>query len=72
MIQNFAITSTLIYATNDGYFEIYDSKIHQNYAIQNIISEMFSTSYLNIIDNTTIYDNEAISGDDIYAEFSGT
>ena len=33
---------------------------------------MFSTSYLNIIDSTTIYDNEAMSANDIYAEFTGT
>ena len=72
MVQNFAITSSLIYALNDGYFEIYDSKIYQNYAIQNIISEMFSSSYLNIIDNTMIYNNVAISSDDIYSEFTGT
>ena len=72
MVQNFAITSTLIYATNDGYFEIYDSKIFQNYAVQNVISEIFSSSYYSIIDNTAIYNNEAVSQESIYAEFTGS
>ena len=72
MIQNFAITSTLVNAANNGYFEIYSSTIHQNYAMLNIISEIFSSTYLWIIDNTAIYDNEIISKADILSEFTKT
>ena len=72
MIQNFAITSTLINAANNGYFEIYSSIIHQNYAMLNIISEIFSSTYLWIIDNTAMYENEIIAKADILSEFTKT
>ena len=48
IIQNFAITSTLIYATNDGYFEIYNSKIHQNLVLFISITSIYDSSFTNI------------------------
>ena len=72
MVQNFAITSSLINAANNGYFEIYSSAIHQNYAMLNIISEIFMSTYLWIIDNTAMYDNEIIAKVDILTEFTKT
>ena len=54
----------------NGYFEIYDSQIYNNYASQSPISELFNSAVMYIIDNTTIHNNEALTYDEIANEFN--
>ena len=54
----------------NGYFEIYNSQIYNNYASQSSISELFNSALTSIIDNTTIYSNEALTYSEIEIEFN--
>ena len=58
--------------TDNGYFEIYNSQIYNNYASQSPISELFNSALTSIIHNTTIYGNEALTYDEILTEFNIT
>lgn len=69
ILANFAIRSTLISASNNGYFEIYDSKIYHNYAVSNLISEIRNVWTEPVLDNTQIYDNDIISSNSMISEF---
>ena len=55
---------------DNGYFEIYSSQIYNNYASQSPISELFNSAVVSVIDNTTIYSNEALTYDEIVTEFN--
>ena len=68
--NNFASISGVIRVTDNGYFEIYNSQIYNNYASQSPISELFNSALTSIIDNTTIYSNEALTYDEIMTEFN--
>ena len=61
-----------MHASNNGYFEIYNSKITQNYGILNIVSEIIDSINLWIIDNTKIYNNQFMTISDIFLEFTDT
>ena len=69
--NNFASVSGVIRVADNGYFEIYDSQMYNNYASQSPISELFNSAFVSIIDNTTIYRNEALSYDEILSELNG-
>ena len=70
--NNFASVSGVIRVADNGYFEIYDSQIYSNYASQSPISELFDSAFVSVIDNTTIYKNEALSYDEILSELNGS
>ena len=70
--NNFASVSGVIRVADNGYFEIYNSQIFNNYASQSPISEMFNSAFVSIIDNTTIYKNEALSYDEILSELNSS
>ena len=57
---------------DNGYFEIYSSQIYNNYASQSPISELFNSAVMSVIDNTTIYNNEALTYNEIVTEFNIT
>ena len=54
----------------NGYFEIYSNLIYNNYATQSPISQLFNSAVMSVIDNTTIYGNEALTYDEIANEFN--
>ena len=56
--------------TENGHFEVFNSQIYNNYASQSPISELFNSAIISVIDNTTIYSNEALTNDEITAEFN--
>ena len=68
--NNFASISGVIRVADNGYFEIYDSQLYNNYASQSPISELFNSAFVSVIDNTTIYRNEALSYDEILSELN--
>ena len=68
--NNFASVSGVIRVADNGYFEIYNSQIYDNYASQSPISELFNSAFVSVIDNTTIYKNEALSYDQILSELN--
>ena len=70
--NNFASVSGVIRVADNGYFEIYDSQIYSNYASQSPISELFDSAFVSVIDNTTIYQNEALSYNEIQSEFGSS
>ena len=70
--NNFASISGVIRVADNGYFEIYDSQIYNNYASQSPISELFNSAFESVIDNTTIYRNEALSYDEILSELNSS
>ena len=70
--NNFASVSGVIRVADNGYFEIYNSQIFNNYASQSPISELFNSAFVSVIDNTTIYKNEALSYDEIMFELNGS
>ena len=70
--NNFASVSGVIRVTDNGYFEIYDSQIFNNHASQSPISELFNSAFVSVIDNTTIYENEALSYNEILSELNGS
>ena len=70
--NNFASVSGVIRVADNGYFEIYNSQIYDNYASQSPISELFNSAFVSVIDNTTIYKNEALSYDEILSELNGS
>ena len=70
--NNFASVSGVIRVADNGYFEIYDSQVFNNYASQSPISELFNSAFVSVIDNTTIYKNEALSYDEILSELNGS
>ena len=70
--NNFASVSGVIRVADNGYFEIYNSQIFNNYASQSPISELFNSAFVSIIDNTTIYKNEALSYNEILSELNSS
>ena len=70
--NNFASVSGVIRVADNGYFEIYNSQIFNNYASQSPISELFNSALVSVIDNTTIYKNEALSYDEILYELNNS
>ena len=67
--NNFGITSTIFQTSLNGYFHFYNSSISQNYAINNQVGEMLDSINLSIMSNVSIYNNEAMSINDITSEF---
>ena len=70
--NNFASISGVIRVADNGYFEIYNSQIYNNYASQSPISELFNSAFVSVIDNTTIYKNEALSYEEILSELNSS
>lgn len=70
--NNFAISSPVIYSTNNGYFKIIESSIHHNYALESSVAQLFDSALQSEIINTKIYDNIALTVEEIEKEMSGT
>ena len=68
--NNFAIQSGVIQTGNDGYFNIYLSILTNNFAYSSPISELFLSSTLSIINNSTIQNNEWLAKDDILQQLN--
>ena len=70
MSNNFAVSAGVVKAQSNGLFEFYNTTITQNYAQNNPMAQLFDSVSLSIIDNTTIYDNQALSQQQILSEFN--
>ena len=70
MSNNFAVSAGVVKAQSNGLFEFYNTKITQNYALNNPMAQLFDSVSLSIIDNSTIYDNHALSQEQILTEFN--
>ena len=68
----FAISSTVIDSQNNGYFNFTDSVIYNNYAVNIPVAKLFDSALTSEIHNTTIYENEAMTVDQVKAEVTGT
>lgn len=71
-MNNFALSSGVIYSSTNGYFEFYSSSIYNNYAISNPIGEVLEVINPSIISNSRIYNNNLISTKAFAAEILGT
>jgi len=60
IFNNFAISNGIVTATGSGRFELINSTMHNNYAMQNSIGKILVTSVPSILSNTEIYSNENI------------
>jgi hypothetical protein len=59
----------VITTNDDGYFEFYNSQIHDNNAYYTSVSEMFSSaSFSSLIDNCIVYNNEVLSKEEIESQ----
>ena len=70
MSNNFAVSAGVVKTQSNGLFEFYNTTITQNYAQNNPMAQLFDSVSLSIIDNTTIYDNHALSQQQILSEFN--
>ena len=69
LTNNFAVGSGVIKAESNGYYEIYNSYISNNYGLYAAVSEIFSTNVQSVISNTTITNNIALTSEYIQNEF---
>ena len=69
-INNFSITGTIFQTSLNGFFYFYNSSISQNYAINNPVGELLDSVAFSIMSNVSIYNNEAISTNDVTSEFN--
>ena len=59
--NNFSITSTIFMTTLNGYFELYNSSIYNNFATNNPVGEILDSANLWIMSNVVIYSNQALT-----------
>ena len=64
-MNNFAFSSGVIKAKDDGHFELYQSVILKNTAMVAPVSEVFSSQLISVINNCTISENTAINANDV-------
>ena len=69
-VNNFASVSGVVRVIDNGHYEIYNSQIYNNYASQSPISEMFDSVFTSVIDNSTMYNNIALTYDEIVEELN--
>jgi len=69
-MNNFALSSGVGTAKEGARFEIYDSKIYNNYALLNPICLVFVTYNPSIFSNVEIFENEHISPDQLKEELT--
>ncbi|CAI2370008.1 unnamed protein product [Moneuplotes crassus] len=69
LTNNYAITSGVIEVTLGGYFEFYSSHIYTNYANSEPITLILDSAEQSIVNNCSIYGNEALSKTQISEEF---
>ena len=67
-MNNFAIQSGVIQASNDGYYEFYRSYITDNYAYMLSISEIFIVTRPPLFSNSTIFGNLVLTRNQILNE----
>ena len=70
--HNFAVTSTVAYVSSSGHYQFYSSTLTQNYANSNPISLLQDNFIPSIVDSSKVYDNFAMSKQDILNEFSNS
>ena len=68
--NNFASVSGVARVIDNGHYEIYSSQIYNNYASQSPISEMFDSVFASVIGNTTMYNNIALTEQEIIKELN--
>ena len=68
--NNFASVSGVVRVIDNGHYEIYSSQIYNNYASQSPISEMFDSVFTSVIDNSTMYNNIALTEEEIVRELN--
>ena len=70
MNENFAITSGAINVIQNGFFELYDSFIFNNYAYNSPVSQLFDSQTESIISHSEIHNNQHISESEIIGEMN--
>ena len=68
--NNFASVSGVVRVIDNGHYEIYSSQIYNNYASQSPISEMFDSVFTSVIGNSTMYNNIALTEEEIVRELN--
>ena len=68
--NNFASVSGVARVIENGHYEIYSSQIYKSYASQSPISEMFDSVFASVIGNTTMYNNIALTEQEIIKELN--
>ena len=70
IINNFAVTSGIARTDSSGYFEFYSSTITQNFAVNYIISVLFDSVNLSVIDSSEIYENKPMTLSEVINEIN--
>ena len=68
VFNNFAFQSGVVQINSNGYFQFYNSIFHHNYAISSSFGEIFDTSQLSVLNNSTLYQNYIKSYEEIENE----
>ena len=69
-LNNFGVEDTIFQTNLNGYFYFYNSSISNNYAINNPVGQLFDSASISILSNVSIYNNEAMSIEEVSSEFS--
>ena len=70
IFNNFAVQSSVIQSTTEGYFEMYNWKVYNNYALSLPVARILIVNQSSIIDNWTFRDNIAYSKQYILSQLS--
>ena len=68
--NNFSITSTIFMTSLNGYFELYNSSIYNNFATNNPVGEILDSANLWTMSNVVIYSNQALTISAINSELN--
>ncbi|CAI2379456.1 unnamed protein product [Moneuplotes crassus] len=68
--NNFAVQACVIYAVNFGSFEIYNTTVTQNNAVANSFARIFDAPTTSIINNSTIYENNGLTSEEVTSELT--
>ena len=58
MTANVAQTAAIAEVTNNGYFELYNSDIYENYAYQTPVASILDSKLTSVISNCQIHSNK--------------
>ena len=65
---NFAVSSGVIEATNNGYFEFYNTTIRNNYAVSSSVGLLFDVAGVSKVQSSTIEENMVLASSDVLKE----
>jgi hypothetical protein len=68
---NFAVTSGVIQASNNGLFEFHNTIVRNNYAVSSSVSQIFDVAGTVAISSSSIYENIVLDSDQVTTEISG-